>query len=147
MDLAKLKLLLDNDPANAALSPEEAAAWCNARVMPVPVPAEDVVRYLTLVDKWESIKLVAEGDVVAEKKIAARKLVSALGDFESFDLANAQYLAVITARLDSLIAHNLLSASDKTNILALGNNKCTRAEAVGLGPVWGRDIVLARGNI
>jgi hypothetical protein len=142
---AKLAALIDSDASNATKTPQQIADWCNARVMPAPVPTGDVIRYLTLVDKWEEIKIAAESAdaAAAAKTKAARKMVSAMGDFESFDLSNAQYLSVVTSRLDDLVTHGLITSGapgDKEIILALGDNKRTRAEAAGLGEVWGKHV-------
>ncbi|MEQ1888906.1 MAG: hypothetical protein ABL951_06965 [Alphaproteobacteria bacterium] len=143
-----LTQLLAAWPETAAMDAVAAAAFLNALTAPVPVPAGDVIRYLTLVGKWEAIKIASEGDTGAAKTVAARKMTSALADFESFDLANAQYLAVVTARLDDLVAHGLIGTGapgDREIILALGANRRSRAGAAGLGEISPGDIKTARG--
>lgn len=140
MDISKLTTLIDSDTANATKTPQQIVDWCNARVMPAPVPAHTVIKYLTLEDKWEEIKIAADAADAATsaKTKAARKMVSAMGDFESFDLSDAQNMSVITSRLNDLVTHGLITSGapgDKEIILALGNNKRTRAEAAGLEEV------------
>lgn len=137
MDIAKLQTLIDSDAGNSTKSRQQIADWCNARVMAAPVFAHEVIKYLTLVDKWEEIKIAAEAPDAATsaKTKSARKMLSGMGDFESFDLSSAQYLSVVTSRLDALVTHGMITTDDKEIILALGDNKRTRSEAAGLEEV------------
>lgn len=142
-----LKELIEQDPDNAAKTPAEVAAWCNERVLPAPVKTQDVVKYLFLVDKYDDISIAAEAEdaAVNEKTKAARKFLSGLEKFESFDLSVPEHEARIQARLVDLQDHGFISADDKEIILSLGDNKVSRAEAAGLGVVWGRDVLVVRG--
>lgn len=140
--------LINSEPLNADRSPAAVAEWCNERAAPAPVSAIDVIRVLTLADRMEDIRVAAEkGDADTNAKtMAARKMVAALRDFESFDLENPVYLNAISSRLDALVEHGLITSEMKAALLALGNNRRTRAEAAGLGHINGYDVAKVRGS-
>ena len=146
MDLAKLTTLIDSDPANAARTPQQIADWCNERVMPAPVPSSAVAQYLVAAGLMAKIELYAAavnviGTEAEVKALVAKDMVGAITLLPSFDLAVPAYLTRITAALDALITHGFMLAAHKAQILALGDNKRTRAEAVGLGEIWGLHVV------
>ena len=145
MDLAKLTTLIDSDAGNATKTPQQIADWCNARVMSAPVPARDVAQYLVAAGLMASIEMYAStpnaiATGLEAKVLAAKDMVGAITLLPSFDLSIPAYLARITAALDALITHGFIQAAHKAQILALGNNKRTRAEAAGLGEVWGKHV-------
>lgn len=146
MDLAKLTTLVDSDPANAARTPQQIADWCNERVMPAPVPSSAVAQYLVAAGLMAKIELYAAavnviGTADEAKALAAKDMMGAITLLPSFDLMVPAYLARITAALDELITHGFMQAAHKAQILALGDNKHTRAESVGLGEIWGQHVV------
>lgn len=140
MDIAKLTTLIDSDPANATHTPQQIADWCNARAMPAPVPSSAVAQYMVAAGLMAEIVLVSRESVAADglnrlKVKAALDMTTAIESLPSFDLSNQAYLARITAALDELITHGFMQDAHKAQILALGDNKRTRAEAAGLEAV------------
>lgn len=140
MDIAKLQTLIDSDAANATKTPQQIADWCNARVMPAPVPASAVAQYLVAAGLMAEIALASREIVAADglnkpKVKAATDMVTAIESLGSFDLSVPAYLARITAALDALITHGFMLEAHKAQILVLGDNKRTRAEAAGLEEV------------
>jgi ribosomal protein L18 len=145
MDTAKLRALIDSDAANATKTAQQIADWCNARVMAAPVPAQDVAQYLVAAGLLARIEMYASapnaiGTAMEAKALAAKDMMGAITLLQSFDLSVPAYLARITAALDTLIEHGLMSPTHKAQILALGDNRRSRAEAAGLGEVWGLHV-------
>lgn len=148
MDIEKLKALIDSDAASATRTPQQIADWCNARVMAAPVPSAAVAQYLVAAGLMAEIVLASRESVAADglnrpKIKAALDMVTAIETLPSFDLSVPAYLARITAALDALITHGFITETHKAQILALGDNKRTRAEAAGLGEVWGLHVAAA----
>jgi len=140
MDIAKLQTLVDSDASNSTKTRQQVADWCNARVMVAPVPAQDVAQYLVAAGLMAEIVLVSREIVAADglnkpKVKAALDMVTAIESLPSFDLSVSAYLDRITAALDELITHGFIQEVHKSQILALGDNKRTRAEAAGLEEV------------
>lgn len=140
MDIAKLTELIDSDGENSAKTPQQIADWCNARVMAGPVPSAAVAQYLVAAGLMAEIVLASRESVAADglnrpKIKAALDMVTAIESLEAFDLSVPAYLARITAALDALITHGFMQAAHKAQILALGDNKRTLAESVGLEEV------------
>lgn len=126
-----------NDAAYSAMTDAQAAAALNVRDRTGPITAEDVRRYLHLASKWSGIKAASLGlqSSTETKRITALTFLDALDQFVTFDLSIAAYATAVTAQLDACIGVGLIDAADKTAILALANNRRTRAEQLGLGPV------------
>lgn len=149
MDLMHLRTLLDSDASTAQMTLEDAAAWCNARVMPAPVPVQDVTQFLVATGLFADIVLASREVVAADasnkpRVKAALDMVTALEHLPTFNLTIPAYLARVSAALDALIGLGFMAAGHKAAILALGDNKLTRAEAAGLEPATPRHIIEAR---
>ena len=146
--LATIKAAMDADPEYAALDANAAADRMNERVHPGSVPSLDVIRYLTLVDKWVDIKIAAQSTdpLVAAKTKAALRIVSALADFEVFDMSNPVFVSAISAGLSGIVAAGLISEDEKAVIMGIGNNLRARGDVLGLGMVTGREVHMARGG-
>lgn len=110
------------------------AASLNAQDRPGPVPAIDVKRYLILQGKWVPIKLSALPSAV--------NMVETLEVFATIDLG--AYGAAIEAAIDAVVSDALLDANDKAAILALADNRRSRAGELGLGVVLPGHIEEAR---
>ena len=140
MHIDKLTTLIDSDAASATKTPQQIVDWCNERVMPAPVPSSAVAQYLVAAGLMAKIELYAAavnviGTEAEAKALAAKDMVGAITLLPSFDLSVPAYLTRIMAALDALITHGFMLAAHKAQILALGDNKRTRAEAVGLEAV------------
>lgn len=148
MDYADLRREIDQDPVSrgyAGKTDQEIAALLNAPVRPGPIPAQDVRRYLTVADRWpEIVRIVRFGDQSQDKLRAAIRMVEALDGMSSFDLQVPAYLATIEAGLDALVAAQIIQAQDKTAILALAENRRSRAAELGFGQVKPGHVQAAR---
>lgn len=140
MDHRALKAFLDaNAEAMSGMTAAQKADWCNARVEREAVRSDDVIRYLFLQGKWMTVKLSSDA--------AALTLVEGLDRFPTFDLDNPAYLAAISSALDGAVTAGFITDDDKTAILALGDDKRTRAEKAGFGTVHLRHIQRAEALI
>ena len=144
--IATIKAAMNADPEYAALDANAAAARFNEKVYPGSVPSEDVVRYLSLVDKWVDMQIAARSadPLEAAKTKAALRIASALADFDVFDMSNPLFVSVIDAGLSGIVAAGLITADEKNAIMAMGNNLRTRGDALGVGHVYAQHIEMAR---
>ena len=147
--IATIKAATDADHEYTGLDANAAADRMNDKVLPGAVPSMDVIRYLTLTDKWVDIKIaaLATDPSVAAKTKAALRIVSALADFAEFDMSNPVFVSAIDAGLSDIESHRLISADEKAVIMALGNNLRSRGDVLGIGEVTGREVHLARGGV
>ncbi len=128
---------ITNDPLSrgySGMTDAQVADSLNAVDRPAPVPVEDVRRYLHLVDAWGDIADASrDTTLLASKRKAARKMVDALQDFESFDLQN--YGTQIGARLGELVTEGMLTTDQRTVIIAMEASRQSRAQELGIGRV------------
>jgi len=150
---AALKTEITTDPLGrgyATMTNVEVAASLNAVDRPGPVPAKDVVKALQIAGKWAEIERVANGLGTAAPDAtikAALTITSAVRTFEDFDLSDATVAATVNAALDALVAVTLISSADKAIVLALQNNRQSRAQELGLWAVTAADVKSARGMV
>lgn len=125
---------------------DEVTVALNAPSRPIAVPASDVRRYLLLANRWPAISLAASGlgTYSDSARLAAIAIVDALDNFSDFDLQDAQVAAAVDARLSDLLAEGFIDAANKSTILALGNNRQSRARELGLGVVPFRHVAASR---
>jgi hypothetical protein len=138
---------LANDPLGRlypGMTDAEAAISLNFTDRPGPVPAKDVRRYLLLAGKWPGIVDAASTSATEAVRLAAVNIIDTLANFEDFDLQDATVLAAVTAGLDGLIAVSLMDAAEKTVILAMENNRQSRAQEIGAGRLYWHDVQKAR---
>tara|TARA_R110000822_G_scaffold30982_1_gene89895 strand:+ start:46 stop:486 length:441 start_codon:yes stop_codon:yes gene_type:complete len=138
---------LANDPLGrlySGMTDAEAAISLNFTDRPGPVPAKDVRRYLLLAGKWPGIVDAASTSTTEAVRLAAVNIIDTLANFEDFDLQDATVLAAVTAGLDGLIAVSLMDAAEKTVILAMENNRQSRAQEIGAGRLYWHDVQKAR---
>lgn len=69
----------------------------------------------------------------------------ALDNFEIFNMDEAPVVAAVTAGLDALVAVTLLTMEQRDAIIALGNNRRSRAEAHGLPTVSPSQVYIVKG--
>ena len=133
MNFAKLTQILSL-PSYTGLSISAAEVLINTKniAVKVPISVHDIEAYLTA-----SRKLLAITD---SADTAAREAVLGLAKFSSFDTSNPAYLATLTALLDGLVTASLITTTDKTNILAMGDSMISAAEQAGIGIVNAGDI-------
>tara|TARA_R110000823_G_scaffold236419_1_gene362141 strand:+ start:1417 stop:1857 length:441 start_codon:yes stop_codon:yes gene_type:complete len=138
---------LANDPLGrlySGMTDAEAAISLNFTDRPGPVPAKDVRRYLLLAGKWPGIVDAASTSTTEAVRLAVVNIIDTLANFEDFDLQDATVLAAVTAGLDGLIAVSLMDAAEKTVILAMENNRQSRAQEIGAGRLYWHDVQKAR---
>jgi hypothetical protein len=141
---------LATDPLSrgySGMTDAAASASLNAVDRPGRVKALEVKRYLQLTGEWAAIAEDANTHPTRGTKLSCRAIVDALADFETFDLQDAQIRGVITAALEALqvtggTGH--LDDAQTAEILALENNRQTRAQELGLGVVHVGDVEYAR---
>jgi len=140
-----IKQELTADPIGvgyASMTDQQAADALSARnrVRKRPLPTHEIKKYMVLNDLWLPIKQ----STTAEAQIA----LDALATFEFFDVADAATGALVEAKLtsilDGLIAKGLITATHKTDILAMANEPISRAEDLGFSPVTPVDVAKAR---
>ncbi len=127
------------DAKYAAMTDQQASDDLNAVTITVKqsISAHDIRKYLMLVDKL----LPIESSVLDSAKAGNRSLEI----FPEFDMTDAVVEAKLIAVLDALVVDTLLSAGDKTTILALGDKVVSRAEQLGLPVLNEENVRFARG--
>lgn len=129
-----LKNEVINDPLDRGysnMSNQQVANSLNAvdREIDVPAPIRSVVTYLMLVQKWINIKDAANNIAHPARGLCISFLdVSNNVNFESLDFTDLQLVGMI----DAMVAANVIDNSDKTNVLAMGKRRVSRAKEIGL---------------
>lgn len=142
MDYAKLRQLIDSDPANAARTDAEVLAWLTTPSITKAMPYEATTRTLmadlgpaladSILKKLEAA--AASNSVVAR---ALKLLDPAQG---GLDLAHA----ATRAQLQALVSAGVLAQSDYDALVALSDRTVSPAEDVGLSAVRLGDVIEAR---
>ena len=117
---------------------EVIAATINTKDIPATqnIQVADIKKYLIVTGKILSIK--------ASTDPAALLTMEALNSFAEFIMSDAANVAALNAQMDGLVAASLLTAADKTAILALGDTLESLADQNNLGVVRAGDIQYAR---
>jgi len=126
------------------LSNLEIAAVLNTLNQDAPIPSIDVKRYLLLKGKWPGIVDAAAHSDTAAIRQAATNMVESLASFVDFNTGDATILAAVTAGLDALVATALMTATNKTEILAMKSNRKSLADVNGWGYLKEGDIEMAK---
>ena len=145
--MSDLSIELATDPLTRGYSGMTDAAVVDSlytKNRPGPVPAKDVRRYLLLAGKWPMIVDTAAQDGTATTRVACINIIDSLANFDDFDLEDSGVLAVVTAGLDALVTATLIDEAHKTAILAMGNNRQSRAQELNLGRVLPGHVAAAR---
>lgn len=127
-----LKALIDSDPAlNFGMTDEAIVTAVNAFDQSDVVRGRDVRVLLNNRNKWAGI-LDASRDVADADHGLAVRIADALTDPEStLDMTDA----TVIGGLDAAIGAGWFEAQDKADIIALGENRRSKAEVNGLGNV------------
>ncbi|HAK63585.1 MAG TPA: hypothetical protein DCO82_10145 [Alphaproteobacteria bacterium] len=149
--------LIDSAPADPVTDPADAAdvnrycnevaAWCNEKSLPGPVPVGDVKRHMTLLGVYTPIVIASRAADLATNPAAqaALNLTLSLDNFDTFHMDEAPVVAAVTAGLDALVAVDLLTEEQRDSVIALGDNRRSRAEANGLPPVSPAQVCAVKG--
>ena len=126
------------DPAYTALSDADAATALNTEniTAKTSILAHDIRKYLMLVDKLLPIE--------ASSLNSAKAAVRSLEIFPSFDMTESAVETKLTAVLDALITDGLIDGTDKSSILALGDEVISRATKLGLPKISTWNVTEAR---
>ena len=118
-----------NDPLTrglAAASDDDATAAMNAIDRPAPVPVREVVDYLLLVDKWVAVQ---DSTGTPARNFAVR-LLGTVVDFMATD---------VLRDVAGLVSDGVLDQRGADGLLALGENRQSRGQEIGVGQVRNRD--------
>ena len=128
-DIQALKDELDGDPLGrgySTMTDQQVADVLNAqtRQQTVPIPVDEVKRYLFVNDLWFPIKNGT--DQVAE---AAR---DAIGMFDQFRVNESDVATKVDSLLSNLVSAGYATSSDKVAVQALGVQTQSRAQELSL---------------
>jgi len=130
----RLKL---QEPAFASMTDAQALAALQAKniIVQRPIATSTIKAYL-MPDKWRAIS--------DSTLPSAKNAVDALTLFNTFDITDPAYLAKLTTVLDALIADSLITATDKTTILSLGDSTESWCDQNGISDLRIGEITEAR---
>lgn len=136
-----LKNEITTDPSGigfTGMSNDAVAEALNAPTIPAKqsIQTAAIKKYLLLTDRWLDVKQSTE--------MAAKVSVDALELFDSFTMDDAAVEAKISQMMEGLVDASLITASDKTAILAMGNTSISRATELGLGIVTAGQVQAER---
>ena len=136
-DHAKLKTVIDSEPANNVRTDEEVLAWLKTeRTTHVPVQTEDFVRYLAVEGIWAAMHDSADAGV-----ITARDEIDMITQrLPTVDTQSTRAVAV----MDSLIAAGVANSTQKAEAMALSDAQQTPLQESGLGRAVLGDVIIAR---
>jgi len=137
-DHAKLKTVINSEPANNARTDEEVLAWLKAeRMTHVPVSTEEFVRFLAVEGIWAAMHDSTDASV-----ISARDEIDMITQrLPTVDTQSARAIEVI----DSLIAAGIANDTQKAEAMALSDAQQTPLQESGLGRAVLGDVIIARG--
>jgi len=129
------------DPTFSTFTDEQIRTALNTKDIPVkqPISVAKIKAYLQLIDKRLVIKDSTDP--------AARAAEIALQEFQMFDVNDAAYLNKLTTILDNLVTAGIITTTDKTTILSLGDSLVSWAGQNWQGDVTLTDIVNARNYV
>lgn len=137
-DHAKLKTVIDSEPANNVRTDEEVLAWLKTeRTTHVPATTEEFVRYLAVEGIWAAMHDSTDASVVS-----ARDEIDMITQrLPTVDTQSARAIEVI----DSLVAAGIANSTHKTEVMALSDAQQTPLQESGLGRAVLGDVIIARG--
>jgi len=140
VDYSLLKTKL-SDTTLAGLTDEQIRVALNTKDIPVKVPisVSKIKAYLQMVGKRLA--------VIDSVSIAARNAEVSFKDFETFDMTDPNYVARLDTILNDLVIEGLITATDKTAILTLGDSAVSWADQNWQGDVTLTDITNARAYV
>ncbi|MBL4763505.1 MAG: hypothetical protein JKY93_12515 [Gammaproteobacteria bacterium] len=138
MNFQKLKAELA-EPEYDGMSDEAAksALNSNSRITAQAIPINDIRGYLMASN--DALKAIEEST-----DAAALQAVRVFDMFGEFDMTNPVYAQQLTDQLAALKTAGLITATDETVILAMGERATTRAAQLGLGRVKVGHVQFAR---
>ena len=113
----------------AGMTDQQAADSLNALDRPAAIESSDIVKLLA----------------IRNKMYAAERIRPMLLDFGQIDLADPLHLAAITNGCDWLVGLTLMAAEDKAAVLAICDNRRSRAAEIGLRTQTAHEVSVARG--
>lgn len=126
LSILKTELAL---PAYSAMTDAECLTALTTADIPkkIDISARDIQKYLALQNKLMALEASATD--------SAKAAVRYLELFDSFSMDDPEVETALTGILDALVTDSLITATDKTNILAMGSKMISRAEEIGVGNV------------
>lgn len=147
MNYPVLRNELLNDPlarGYATMNDADAADSLDTRNRPSVVPIPEIVRVAGLQGTYANVKLLAENASSPYRKVAIN--VIRILDGGEIGVINFDHPTVLQM-LQALVDAGALSAAQRDEIVALKNNRLTRAEEIGLGTVAAGDVQRARAGV
>lgn len=152
MDLQSLRAEIDTDPTArgyAGKTDAEVETLINAKAIDSDIDAytSEICLVLNKRDKMGPIAAAATGVIGAPsmaKATAAAALMCFLLHVPVIPGADNAAANALRRRLDDLLTEGLLTAADKTAVMAIVVKKISRAEQLGWGYVYASDIAAAR---
>lgn len=146
MNLLDIKAVMTADAANAAKTPDEVAAWFNAKTQPGVMPSSALADYIFVRGFYAKIVLLSQNVAVpvSQREAAIDALaVLAIRD-RLVDYSRSAVKARLAAVMDELIAGGAMDAAGKTFIIGIGDNKVSRAEVNNFPEIRAHHIIEAR---
>lgn len=140
MDIQAIKAEIA-DPAYLGLTPTEIADKLNAKVIPVqgPISVEQLYLWAVKVQAPRRFRALVDANVeplATIGEIALRWL--------DMGLALDPTLPEVQTMLGQLQGESGFTAAEATDLLARGQRLVSRAEQLGLGPVFAQDVIDAQ---
>lgn len=144
MDLSQLRQHLDANPGlYGGLSDPEAADAGNAldQTKLMPIPSAELLAWSASNNRFTSIKAAADNVNHPVNSVASAAYLMITRDGTTLDLSLSDRMALV----DALVASSVLTADDKTSLLALATKPASRFELAGLPGVEAKHVRWARG--
>lgn len=146
-DQAALAIELADDPLGrgyALMTDAEVVASLAAVDRRGVITMDAVVEYLLLQGRWPSIVDAAHHGTAATARQVAWGIILTAQRYTTINAADPTRYAAIDAQLGALVAAGFIAEADKIALLAMGENKQSRAEELGIGRVLPGDVAAAR---
>lgn len=151
MDIAILASELANDPLGVGylgLSDAEAADALNTpnRAGKKAVPASDVRMFVLLNGLWPTIANVAQNSANPLHKGTAITILQTLGagSFDTIRMNRPEIAAGVTQMLTTMVEAGAITEAHRDAMVAMGDATISRADELGLGPVYHLNVAEAR---
>ena len=153
-DISLLRNEITTDPLArnyAAMSDGQVAESLNIRNRSASksISAQTLHAWFVFNGKWPAIESTAAGTVVSggltdNQKLAAQSFIEICHYFADLDMRDPQYSSGITFVLDQFVLRGIITAAQRTAIIALGTGMISRAEELAIGYVDHTAVAVAR---
>lgn len=152
--MAQIQALVDeisNDPLGrgyASMSNEDVSSSLNStKDRPGVVDMSDIKAYVLLQKIWGKCQYQAHHGTDRSAQELCFNFIGLIDSLEAVNFANSAAMAGISFQLTEMVVAGLVTAEQRTELLALGDNLQTRGQELNLGRVVAGDIDALRGVI